>query len=109
MSGSPSRRLAAGGNPHSGRRGPQRRPVGTVVHTATVSARGLVRWVSWGHGCCVSALKPGTAWRRESAPVDVTDRAWVTIVWDDPVSLMSYVTCVSEKLFGCNPSRSAAS
>lgn len=44
--------------------------------------------------------KPGTTWQRESAPVDVTDRAWVTIVWDDPVNLMSYVTYVFQKLFG---------
>lgn len=44
--------------------------------------------------------KPVTTWQRESAPVDVTDRAWVTIVWDDPVNLMSYVTYVFQKLFG---------
>lgn len=44
--------------------------------------------------------KPGTTWQREFAPVDVTDRAWVTIVWDDPVNLMSYVTYVFQKLFG---------
>ncbi len=25
---------------------------------------------------------------------------WVTIVWDDPVNLMSYVTWVFQKLFG---------
>ena len=28
------------------------------------------------------------------------DRPWVTIVWDDPVNLMSYVTYVFQKLFG---------
>jgi ATP-dependent Clp protease adaptor protein ClpS len=32
--------------------------------------------------------------------VPVADRAWVTIVWDDPVNLMSYVTWVFQKLFG---------
>lgn len=47
-----------------------------------------------------ASAKPGTTWQRESAPVDVTDRAWVTIVWDDPVNLMSYVTYVFQKLFG---------
>jgi ATP-dependent Clp protease adaptor protein ClpS len=36
--------------------------------------------------------------RIEEAPVD--DRPWVTIVWDDPVNLMSYVTWVFQKLFG---------
>jgi ATP-dependent Clp protease adaptor protein ClpS len=28
------------------------------------------------------------------------DRAWVTIVWNDPVNLMTYVTYVLQKLFG---------
>jgi ATP-dependent Clp protease adaptor protein ClpS len=28
------------------------------------------------------------------------DRPWVTIVWDDPVNLMNYVTYVLQKLFG---------
>ncbi|CDO06269.1 ATP-dependent Clp protease adapter ClpS [Mycolicibacterium cosmeticum] len=28
------------------------------------------------------------------------DSPWVTIVWDDPVNLMSYVTYVFQKLFG---------
>ena len=34
----------------------------------------------------------------EEAPA--TDRPWVTIVWNDPVNLMSYVTWVFQKLFG---------
>jgi len=32
--------------------------------------------------------------------VDQQDRPWVTLVWDDPVNLMSYVTYVFQKLFG---------
>jgi ATP-dependent Clp protease adaptor protein ClpS len=28
------------------------------------------------------------------------DRPWVTIVWDDPVNLMTYVTYVFQSLFG---------
>ncbi len=28
------------------------------------------------------------------------DRPWITIVWDDPVNLMSYVTYVFMTLFG---------
>ncbi len=28
------------------------------------------------------------------------DTPWVTIVWNDPVNLMSYVTWVFQKLFG---------
>ena len=33
------------------------------------------------------------------------DRPWVTIVWDDPVNLMSYVTWVFQKLFGYSRER----
>ena len=29
-----------------------------------------------------------------------SDKPWLTIVWDDPVNLMSYVTYVFMKLFG---------
>ncbi|HEY2792205.1 MAG TPA: ATP-dependent Clp protease adapter ClpS [Micromonosporaceae bacterium] len=32
--------------------------------------------------------------------VPSADRPWVTIVWNDPVNLMSYVTFVLQKLFG---------
>ena len=28
------------------------------------------------------------------------DRPWVTIVWNDPINLMTYVTYVFQKLFG---------
>jgi ATP-dependent Clp protease adaptor protein ClpS len=28
------------------------------------------------------------------------DRPWVTVVWDDPVNMMTYVTWVFVKLFG---------
>lgn len=44
--------------------------------------------------------RPGTTEQRESAPVDVTASPWVTVVWDDPVNLMTYVTYVFQKLFG---------
>ncbi len=35
----------------------------------------------------------------------VEDRPWVTIVWNDPVNLMSYVTYVFQKLFGYSRER----
>jgi ATP-dependent Clp protease adaptor protein ClpS len=35
-----------------------------------------------------------------SETVVVPDRAWVVIVWNDPINLMSYVTYVLQKLFG---------
>jgi ATP-dependent Clp protease adaptor protein ClpS len=37
---------------------------------------------------------------RDVAEVPDSDRVWVTIVWNDPVNLMSYVTWVFQKLFG---------
>lgn len=33
------------------------------------------------------------------------DKPWTTIVWDDPVNLMSYVTFVLVKLFGFSGER----
>jgi ATP-dependent Clp protease adaptor protein ClpS len=36
----------------------------------------------------------------DTEEVPVSDRPWVTIVWDDPVNLMTYVTWVFQKLFG---------
>src|SRR6184192_1430819 len=32
--------------------------------------------------------------------VGTEDRPWLTVVWNDPVNLMSYVTYVFQKLFG---------
>lgn len=34
-----------------------------------------------------------------------TDRPWITIVWDDPVNLMSYVTYVLMELFSFSKDR----
>jgi ATP-dependent Clp protease adaptor protein ClpS len=31
---------------------------------------------------------------------ELPDRAWITLVWNDPVNLMSYVRRVFQKLFG---------
>jgi ATP-dependent Clp protease adaptor protein ClpS len=38
----------------------------------------------------------------EQAPIElgVEDKPWQTVVWNDPVNLMSYVTYVFQKLFG---------
>lgn len=41
-------------------------------------------------------LEPVEAEQTRSAP----DRPWVTLVWDDPVNLMSYVTLVFQKVLG---------
>jgi ATP-dependent Clp protease adaptor protein ClpS len=36
------------------------------------------------------------------------DRPWVTIVWNDPVNLMSYVTWVFQQLFGYSKAKATA-
>ncbi len=36
----------------------------------------------------------------QPATDELVDRPWVTIVWNDPVNLMSYVTHVLMELFG---------
>jgi ATP-dependent Clp protease adaptor protein ClpS len=36
------------------------------------------------------------------------DRPWVTIVWNDPVNLMSYVTYVLMELFGYSREKATA-
>jgi ATP-dependent Clp protease adaptor protein ClpS len=41
-----------------------------------------------------------TAERVDEDERAATDRPWVTIVWDDPINLMSYVTYVFQQLFG---------
>jgi ATP-dependent Clp protease adaptor protein ClpS len=48
--------------------------------------------------------RPGTREETGASPARedsvATDTPWVTIVWDDPVNLMTYVTYVFQKLFG---------
>jgi len=36
----------------------------------------------------------------EQETAEETDRPWTTIVWNDPINLMSYVTYVFESYFG---------
>jgi ATP-dependent Clp protease adaptor protein ClpS len=74
-----------------------------------MKAQGTVafgRWGQEGEGHSIS----GSALRLATAPVEVDrpageevvvpDRAWLVIVWNDPINLMSYVTFVFQKLFG---------
>lgn len=44
--------------------------------------------------------EPETTEQRRADATEDTASPWVTIVWDDPVNLMSYVTYVFQKLFG---------
>jgi ATP-dependent Clp protease adaptor protein ClpS len=48
----------------------------------------------------VSAPSPVELDQPETDDLTFVDKPWVTIVWNDPVNLMSYVTWVFQKLFG---------
>ena len=48
---------------------------------------------------------PEAGTNREHSPVAVTERPWQTVVWDDPVNLMSYVSYVFRTHFGCTLER----
>jgi ATP-dependent Clp protease adaptor protein ClpS len=50
----------------------------------------------------MAAATPTVERAGRPADEDVVDpeRAWITIVWNDPVNLMSYVTHVFQRLFG---------
>jgi ATP-dependent Clp protease adaptor protein ClpS len=48
----------------------------------------------------MAAPKVAPTERPDVDEVPASDRPWVTVVWNDPVNLMSYVTWVFQKLFG---------
>jgi len=60
----------------------------------TDAAKPVATWGAWR----CHRVAPVETPEVEEEPAD--DRPWVTIVWDDPVNLMSYVTWVFQKLFG---------
>jgi ATP-dependent Clp protease adaptor protein ClpS len=45
-------------------------------------------------------VDPGVEEDLTPEEVVLTDTPWVTVVWNDPVNLMSYVTFVFQKYFG---------
>lgn len=45
-------------------------------------------------------VEPETAFDASVHEAVDTDRPWITVVWDDPVNLMHYVTYVFQKLLG---------
>jgi ATP-dependent Clp protease adaptor protein ClpS len=51
-------------------------------------------------GAPSAPTRPGTTAVREADELAATDTPWITLVWDDPVNLMNYVTYVFQKLFG---------
>ena len=48
----------------------------------------------------VVSVAPAEVDLPRSADNPVEDRPWVTIVWNDPINLMDYVTFVFQKVFG---------
>jgi ATP-dependent Clp protease adaptor protein ClpS len=48
----------------------------------------------------VTSSAPTTQQVADAADVVEPDTPWVTIVWNDPVNLMSYVTYVFQKMLG---------
>lgn len=46
------------------------------------------------------SVAPAELRRPETDDETVADRPWVTIVWNDPVNLMAYVTYVFQQVFG---------
>jgi ATP-dependent Clp protease adaptor protein ClpS len=46
------------------------------------------------------SVAPAEVERAETGLDAVPDTPWVTIVWNDPINLMSYVTYVFQKVFG---------
>ena len=45
-------------------------------------------------------IAPAELSRTETAQDVLLDRPWITLVWNDPVNLMSYVTYVFQTYFG---------
>ncbi|BCK58151.1 ATP-dependent Clp protease adapter ClpS [Nocardia wallacei] len=69
-------------------------PVGanvTAVHTTRLAGIATVR---------LSAPQATPETVEATEILEAEDRPWVTVVWDDPVNLMHYVTYIFQKLFG---------
>jgi ATP-dependent Clp protease adaptor protein ClpS len=56
-------------------------------------------------GASEAPPRPGTGGLHETDLLEAVDAPWVTIVWDDPVNLMNYVTFVFQKVFGYSEPR----
>ena len=52
------------------------------------------------------SVAPVEVERPESHSVPIEDPVWVTVVWNDPVNLMSYVTYVFMTYFGYSKGKS---
>ena len=85
-------RIAAGPAGANGAAARTTGPHGTAVH----APRGEVR-AATGR---LSAPQATPEAVEVTEILEAEDRPWVTVVWDDPVNLMHYVTYIFQKLFG---------
>ncbi|MEJ5869300.1 ATP-dependent Clp protease adapter ClpS [Pseudokineococcus sp. 5B2Z-1] len=67
---------------------------------AAPAARPSASPVAVGAATVVASVAPAEAEEVVAAEAPSTERPWVTIVWNDPVNLMSYVTYVFQSYFG---------
>lgn len=78
----------------------------TPGSTSTQRWTSITRWIDtrpFAIGTVNGAASVPQATPAEAEIVDeieAIDRPWVTVVWDDPVNLMHYVTYIFQKLFG---------
>ena len=67
-----------------------------AIALPTVRPRSL--WAR--RGVVAAATLPQQMERPEVAEDVAVEKPWITIVWNDPINLMSYVAFVFQKLFG---------
>jgi ATP-dependent Clp protease adaptor protein ClpS len=72
---------------------------GVPGHAVVLADWGLRARYALGRWTAVS-VAPAEVERPETEEKAVPDLPWVTIVWNDPVNLMSYVTYVFQTVFG---------
>lgn len=57
---------------------------------------------------CSAPVEPDVVPDQQDELAVLADTPWQTIVWNDPVNLMSYVTYVFQKLFGYDKAKATA-
>jgi ATP-dependent Clp protease adaptor protein ClpS len=88
-------------------RGPDLTPAGHLavralpIRAAMPHGRaGAGQWNTSGRRWHVVSVAPVELTRPETDEQTGVDRPWLTIVWNDPVNLMDYVTYVFQRVFG---------
>lgn len=84
--------------------------VGTRCHDVGMGVRSPAPWAAVAFPVATAPAEPDV----EAVPEvegderTLADTPWQTIVWNDPVNLMSYVTWVFQKLFGYDKAKATA-